>query len=419
VTSGPGSPRAPAVVVGLDCITGLQTARILAGHGIPVFGIAGDLAHFCCRTRVCSAIIGADTTGDELIDALEELTSRFDQKAVLFPCTDGSVLTISRQRSRLADAYHVPLPGHDVVELLSDKAKFAAHAHEHGLPIPQTLILESRDDAEEAARTLRFPCMVKPSLKTPLWDERSPEKAYKAQTPAELLAVYDEVAGLSSLLLAQEWISGGEGDHFTCNCYFDRDARPVVTFVTRKIRQWPPQTGAASAAVESRNDVVLETTVRLFSSVGFWGLGYLEMKRDARTGEHLIIEPNVGRPTGRSAAAEAAGVELLYAMYCDVLGLPLPERNLSQRYLGTKWMYFGRDIRSALHYWRRGELSVRGWVNSLRGPKVDAVFAWRDPLPFWFDAWRVFSLSGRSGANSSSAGGTRDPTGSEQFVKER
>jgi D-aspartate ligase len=395
--------RAPAVVVGLDCITGLQTARILAGRGIPVFGIARDLTHFCCRTRVCDTIIGADTRGDDLIAALEALSSRFDQKAVLFPCTDSSVLTISRERRRLVDAYHVSLPSHDIVELLTDKAKFAAFAREQGLPVPRTLVLASRDDAEEAARSLGFPCIVKPPIKTPLWERHSSEKAYKAHTPEELLAVYESVAKLSTFLIAQEWISGSEGDHFTCNCYFNRDARPLVTFVTRKIRQWPPQTGTGSIAVESRNDVVLTETVRLFSSVGFWGLNYLELKRDAKTGAHLIIEANVGRPTGRSAAAEAAGVELLYAMYCDVLGLPLPERNLSQRYLGTKWIYFGRDIRSAFYYWRRGELTIGGWLSSLRGPKVDAVFSWRDPLPFWFDVWRVFDLVGRSDSRSASA----------------
>ncbi|HMJ00409.1 MAG TPA: hypothetical protein VK488_11295 [Gaiellaceae bacterium] len=389
--------RATAVVVGLDSITGLQTARILARRGVPVVGVAGDLTHFCCRTRVCERIVHADITGDELIGGLTVLGSSFDQKAVLFPCTDVSVLTIARRRSELEDAYHVALPDTAVVELLTDKASFAAYAQEQGLPIPETILLTSREDAEVAADSLRFPCMIKPPLKTALWERDARDKAYKARTREEFLAVYDEVAGSTDHLLAQEWISGSEGDHFTCNGYFDRQSRPVVTFVTRKIRQWPPQTGAGSLAVEWRNDVVRDETVRLFSSLGFWGLAYLELKQDAESGKHMIIEPNVGRPTGRSATAEAGGVELLYAMYCDVLGLPLPEEHLSQRYVGAKWIYFGRDIRSAFHYWRRGELSIRGWMGSLRGPMVDAVFSWRDPLPFCFDVWRAVGLIGRIG----------------------
>jgi predicted ATP-grasp superfamily ATP-dependent carboligase len=383
---------APVVVVGLDSITGLQTARIFAWRGIPVLGMAEDLTHFCCRTRVCERIVRAELSGEALVEALLELGSTLDQKAVLVPCTDLSVLAIARRKGELEPAYHIALPEADVVELLTDKARFATYAKEQALPIPKTMLLVSREDAEEAADSLRFPLVVKPPLKTVLWERRAREKAYKVENDSELLALYDELGDAVDVLVAQEWISGSEGDHFTCNAYFDRTARPLVTFVTRKIRQWPPQTGQGSLAVEWRNDAVRDETVRLFSGMGFWGLAYLELKRDAETGEHLIVEPNIGRPTGRSATAEAGGVELLYAMYCDILGLPLPD-DLAQRFVGAKWIYLGRDLRSALHYWRRGELSVRGWIESLRGPKIDAVFSWRDPLPFCFDVGRVFSLA--------------------------
>src|SRR5436309_14337531 len=98
---------APVVVVGLDSITGLQTARIFAWRGIPVVGVAGDLAHFCCRTRVCGRIVQADLTGEALVDALVELSPSLGQKAVLVPCTDISVLEIARRRGELEGAYHV------------------------------------------------------------------------------------------------------------------------------------------------------------------------------------------------------------------------------------------------------------------------------------------------------------------------
>jgi hypothetical protein len=116
----------------------------------------------------------------------------------------------------------------------------------------------------------------------------------------------------------------------------------------------------------------------------FRGLAYLEVKRDEGTGKHLIVEPNVGRPTGRSAAAEAAGVDLLFAQYCDAVGWPLP-KNLTQTYQGVKWIYFRRDLQSAFHSWRAGELSLFQWLRSLRGRKVDALFAWNDQGPFWQD----------------------------------
>lgn len=70
------------------------------------------------------------------------------------------------------------------------------------------------------------------------------------------------------------------------------------------------------------------------------------MKRDPETGRQYAIEANVGRPTGRSAIAEAGGVELLHTMYCDVAGLPLPNGR-TQTYKGTKWIDVRHDLQSA------------------------------------------------------------------------
>ena len=81
------SPATPAVVIGLDCITGLQTARILAARRVPVIGIASDPQHFACRTRVCERRIAADTHGPGLIETLEILAQTLSEPAVLYPCT--------------------------------------------------------------------------------------------------------------------------------------------------------------------------------------------------------------------------------------------------------------------------------------------------------------------------------------------
>lgn len=379
--------RPHAVVLGLDSITGLQTARILARRGVPVVALAKDPGHYCCRTRVCERILRADTDSEELIGALEALGPELGERAVLFPCTDMAVYHASLHRGRLEPWYHVVLPGHEVVERLMNKLSFCEHAQEHGHPIPRTFILTSRTEAEEAAEALAFPAVLKPGLRTPEWDRHVGEKAFKPAAAGVLLDLYDRTARWTKALVAQEWIPGSESSLYSCNCYFDADSKPLVTFVARKIRQWPPQTGISSLGEECRNDVVLEETLRLFQGVGFRGLAYLEMKRHEETGEHFIIEPNVGRPTGRSAIAETGGVELLYTKYCDVLGLPLPSSRV-QRYAGAKWIYARSDLQSAFHYWRRDELTIPEWWRSVRGLKTDAVISWRDPAPFLFELWR-------------------------------
>jgi len=371
-----------AIVIGVDCITGLQTVRILAEHGIPIIGLAKDPKHFCCRTRLCEKIIGVNTASEDFIATLETLAADLDQKAVLFPCTDMSVLTLSRHRQRLANCYHFALPEIEVVEMLMNKVSFYTYAQEEGLPIPKTFFLKKKSDAEAAANELTYPCILKPPMKTPTWEKNTRSKVFKVASREEFLTLYDRCSGWADLLMVQEWIEGNDSTLYSCNCYFDGQSEPQVTFIARKLRQWPPETGTSCLGEEVRNDSVLEESLRLFRSVNYRGLGYVEMKRDERSGREYIIEPNIGRPTGRSAIAEAGGVELLYTMYCDLLGLPLPS-NRVQKYQGVKWIYLQHDIPSALHYWKRGELTLREWWKSIRGTKRDAVFSWSDPAPFW------------------------------------
>lgn len=374
----------PAVVVGQDSATGLQTARILSARGIPVIGVADNPRHFGCRTRACNRIIATKTSGEELLECLEELGPTLPIKGVLFPCSDRSVLSISRGRRKLESWYHIALPDPETLELLLAKNRFASYCHENGFPTPRTMILGSRSDAEDAAERLDYPCVLKPSVRTVAWDRGAGSKVLIVNRPQDLLGMYDHLAGKADELVIQEWIVGSDRDLFTCNCYFDAANKPLVTFVTRKLRQWPPDIGVGSLAQECRNDEVLEETLRLFQGVNMRGLAYLEMKRDTPSDNYLITEANIGRPTGRSATAEAGGVELLYTMYCDLLGWRLPDK-LQQRYTEVKWIYLRQDIRAAFYRWRHGELTFAEWLKSLQGAKTFAVFSWSDPLPFVLD----------------------------------
>lgn len=370
-----------AVVVGLDCIQGLQSARILASRKVPVIAVASNPSYYSCRTRVCDEILYTDTGGERLIECLEDLGPSFKEKAVLFPCQDKNVLVISKHRERLEPWYHVMLPDHQIVETLMDKASFYTYAQVKGFPIPCTFILHCREDAERAAQQLNYPVIVKPPYRLRTWSKHTKLKGIIANDPEELLTQYDRHHEWADALIVQELIQGGDRNHYTCNCYFDRRGEPVVTFTSRKIRQWRPETGQACLSEEVKNDIVVTETLRVYCSTEYRGLGYLEMKRDDRSGKYFIIEPNIGRPTGRAATAEAAGVELLYTMYCDAIGLPLPE-NRQQTYRGVKWMHLLRDLQAALYHWRRGELGFRQWWQSIQGVKAFAIFSWSDPGPF-------------------------------------
>jgi predicted ATP-grasp superfamily ATP-dependent carboligase len=372
------------VLVGLDTMQGLQAARIFARRGVPVVAVASNPAHYACKTNVCERIIFADCRSEEVITVLEREAAKFAVKPVLVACDDPQVDVVSRFRGRLEPGYHLPLPSAGVIDLMLDKVAFYSYAESAGLPIPRTVFLRTREDATRAAGQLAFPIAVKPPYKGGRWSQHTTLKAFKLHSPDELLPFYDEHHAWADVLIAQEWVEGPDSELYSCNAYFDATSTPLVTFVARKIRQWPPRVGDSSLGVECRNDLVEEVTVKLFGGAGYHGLAYLEMKRDTRTGEYLIMEPNVGRPTGRSAIAEAGGVELLYTLYCDTVGLPLPAGR-TQTFTGVKWINLRKDTQSALHDLRRKQLTLGQWRASVRGPKAYAVWSARDPRPFFSD----------------------------------
>lgn len=374
------------MIVGMDCIQGLQSARVLANRGLTVIGVVKSSRHYATRSRASDRVVVTDTGGPDLVGALEELGKTLATKAVLFPCQDKNVLVVSAHRERLKEWFHIVLPSHATVELLSDKEAFYRYCQEAGLPLPPTYFLRSEEDAERVAELIPYPCILKPPFRLRRWSRFTKEKAFVAQDREALLQSYRECREGSDVLIAQRLIPGDDTNHYTCNCYFGEGGTPLVTFTSRKLRQWPPKTGQACLAEEARNDRVEDETLRLYRELGYRGLGYLEMKRDAETGDYYIIEPNVGRPTGRAALAEASGVDLLYTMYCDALGLDLPP-DRRQTYQGTKWIHLVRDLQAAFHSWRRRELTVRDWGRSLRGRKAFAILSLSDPLPFLTAIW--------------------------------
>ncbi|WP_148572955.1 carboxylate--amine ligase [Nocardioides caldifontis] len=394
---------APAVVIGLDCITGLQSARILAARGVPVVGVVADSRHWATRTRSCREIVTAPLSGEPLLAALRGMTRRWGTQLFLLPCTDEAVEFLSLHRERLPHGMVLPLASHDTVELLLDKVRFAEHAASAGLPVPRTTVLRDRTDAVRAAACHDFPAVLKPPMKAPGWLARTSAKAIPVHDAAELLAVYDRIEAWTPVLLVQEWVSGSETGLYSCNAYFDEGGSPLVTFVARKVRQWPPDVGTSASGEECRNDEVLDTLLKLFGGLGFHGFAYLEMKCDARTGRAVIIEPNVGRPTGRAAIAEAGGVELLDTAYRDAMGLPLPAARV-QHYGDAKWVDVRRDLQAAVVARRRGTLSAGDWLRWMRGHKAHAIWSARDPLPFVADVLRATARGSRILVRSTTGG---------------
>ena len=378
------SNQPAAVVVGLQHTTALNTVWSLAQMNAPVIGVTSRPRSPLAQTRKCKIVNCPDVDGDALIDTLVELGKSFDQKAVLFPCSDDQVSVISEKRELVAAYYHFTLPSKEVVGAFLHKTEFANYARLNGYPIPKTVVIDRLTNLQACLSEFKFPCLLKPDTKTARWNRHNqPNKVLRIRNEDEGLRTIGRALQYVDRLVIQEWITGDDSNVYFCLMYFDENSEPRATFVGRKLRQWPPEVGSTASAEKKFNLTVLKESVRFFKTVQYKGLGSLEFKLDPQDRDFKIMEPTVGRPDFQSYVAVANGINIPYVAYCDLIGKPITLLDQPGRVRSVKWIDEWREYRSALFYWKQGKLTLKDWAYSMRGPRSYALFSLSDPLPFF------------------------------------
>lgn len=159
--SAAGDPlQRPAVLLlGQDCVTGLQAARILAARGVPVFGLAGNPRSAFSRTRALRRVVAWSSR-----DSAKQLPARGELglRPLLLPCSDEAVLWLRSHREVLASRFRFVLPRDGVLGLLADKSRFYRHALADGLAVPDTLFLDQKSDCDASANASASPASSSP-----------------------------------------------------------------------------------------------------------------------------------------------------------------------------------------------------------------------------------------------------------------
>ena len=369
-----------AIVIGLDCITGLQIARALHGAGVRVVGLVNNSEHFATRTRCVSDIKVVEWNA-----CLRTLAT--PDRPVLMPATDTAVALVAQHGDALSTSFRLANPQATSIERALGKAPFAAHCEQNGIPSPRTRKVESADDLRRAIEELVEPYVLKPDIKSQRWDDLAGVKVLRAADGTELERNYQRCHDWSDSYVVQEWVEGNDDAMYSYYSFIDEDRRILAECVGHKIRQWPRLTGSGTLSEICDEPEIRETGRGLLESLDHRGFATVNMKRDSGSGKLFVIETNVGRPGMGMFIAEAAGIEMTYLAYRSLVGLPsLPAPRV--RFPKARWVSMKRDMAAAIAGWRQGELNLGAYLRSIRGVRRRAVFALRDPWPFLYDVLR-------------------------------
>ena len=212
---GGSSPVAHAVVAGID-LNGLGVLRSLGRAGVPMVALDPDLNKPEAATRFGRKKRLRALSGPEFVADLLALRSEFDAAPVLLLTQEASVATVSRARDRLSGAYRFTMPSHALVAALMDKRCFQALAERHGCPIPRAVLLSDAASLD-MVETLRFPCVVKPTIKHAGYGTRF-AKAYKVSAPDQVARLFSHMREIVAEIIVQEWIEGSDFWTFISVC---------------------------------------------------------------------------------------------------------------------------------------------------------------------------------------------------------
>jgi D-aspartate ligase len=358
-----GKRAVPAVVVE-GTLNALGVIRSLARGRMPIYLVDSRPQCAARWSRYCHYVRAPALDGRRLVDALVELAVRLDCNPVLILTGDHSVNCVSEHREQLEPLYRISLPSRETVRDLADKARFQKLAEREGFAVPRAVAV---GDAADLTRLeeLKPPLVVKPSDKR-LALEGTVERAVHAATLDDARRAAAQMLPRARSLVVQEWIDGPDEELyfvlFSCN----HQGRPLGLFAGRKLVCSPPAIGSTALCIAAEPEAAREltaTTLQFIERTAYRGLGSLEFKRDAGTGQFIIIEPTVGRTDWQEELATLCGVNLPLQTYLAELGQELEVG--PQAFASIAWRQsagFAAPLAPGTH-------------------TVDGFFRWSDPLP--------------------------------------
>lgn len=370
-----------ALIIGAN-LNGLSIARSLGRRRVPVWVTTPPNIKLASFSRYTERTLAWPDGDDESQAAyLLELAERHQlNQWVLFPTSDESAGLLSKFRALLSNRFRVSTPTWDVLRRAYDKRLTYQLAAEQQVDFPSTFCPATEADLRTA--TFDFPVILKPATHAVV-SRFTADKAWPAASLEELVSRYREARELipPDQILIQERIPGGGESQFSYAALC-RDGEPIASLTARRTRQYPIDFGYSSSFVETLEvpDIV-GPSKRLLAAMRYTGLVEVEYKLDARNGRYKLLDINPRLWTWSTLGA-LSGIDFPYLLWRIMVGKRVRKRS---GLVGVRWVRMSTDVPAAFHEMRRGRLSLRSYLSSLRCPIEFAVMAADDPLPGLLD----------------------------------
>ena len=287
----------------------LAIVRSLAKKGIEV--TAGEDSRICCSffsKYVKNRVIypNPDKNPFLFIQNIYELVKK-RKYDVVFPVDDPTTILFSKYKDKLSKYTKVPVASYGTIMKGRDKMQTIKIAMENDIPCPQTYFVDD-GGIEKLKDKIEFPVVIKPR-------ESSGARGivYVNSSFKKFTREYKRIRNQYGPSLIQEYIPHG-GAHYSVCALFNRDSRPIATFVYKELRQYPITGGPATFSVSVERLNVLKYGLKLLKAMDWYGVAHMDFIIDERDKKPKLLEVNP-RFWSSLELAILSGVDFAYLLY--------------------------------------------------------------------------------------------------------
>jgi len=355
--------------------TSLGVIRGLGRHGIKIFVVYEKKTPPVFSRYVKGRFRFKGDNEEDRVAFLIDLANKNNlNRWAIFPDSDRWAIFLAKNQNILDKYYTYTTPPWDILQWSIDKRLTYQLAEEIGIGYPLTYYPKNRADVLKINGS--FPMVLKPAHREKQ-DLFSEVKVWQVNNKEELLARYDMACESTdnSNILIQEMIPGGADSEFSYAALCRNGKVLADVFAARK-RMRPIDFGV-SVYAETILKPEIEIPARLWLEKNcYTGLVEIDFKYDARDDQYKLLDVN-SRAWGWIVLCSSAGVNFPLLLWRLLTGENV---DFVRARPGVRWFRAIFDLISAMKLIRKGELSFRGYVSSLKGAKHQTL-AFGDPLP--------------------------------------
>ena len=308
-----------ALVFGIDTQIGLTVVRELAAHGVTVYGVAHSLRGVGLYSLALRRGWVLDPT-QEPADLVNRIADEFDVP-FLMVVGEAEINYFNERRAALRRIRPL-IPDPSRMSIVLSKAQVATHAKEVGIATPESMVIESPDQIERAAKLVTYPAVLKWANPHDVAEALrahglAVEKVRYCHNPEELTRMLRRYDAVARYPLVQSFAPGyGLGQMI-----FMHGGEPLLRFQHRRIHENPPEGGASSLCESMAPDAspeLMRKSVALLRKISWEGPAMVEYRYDPLADAATLMEIN-GRFWGSLPLASQAGAPFAWLTYA-VLG---------------------------------------------------------------------------------------------------